>query len=253
VRVRECTLTGLLAQVVYLDLLGLAEPAAKATLLNGLKQGRGKPETAPAFPGAPLRAVPERPRFPGGLPSIWNVPHARNPNFAGREDLFADLSRILNAGEAAAVTQAITGLGGIGKTQLATEYAYRYASNYAVVWWMRAEEPATLTADYAALATALELVSPDMSDQAALVPLVGQWLRQQRDWLLVFDNARAPAEVRSYIPPGGAGHTLVTIINAQHRHPFAAHWGEGTTSSSDAQQFPVGGRSAATSGSVPAD
>ena len=37
---------------------------------------------------------------------------------------------------------------------------------------------------------------------------------------------------------------LASIINAQHRHPFAAHWGDGTTSSSDAQQFSVGGRSA---------
>ena len=55
----------------------------------------------------------------------------------------------------AALTQAISGLGGVGKTQLAVEYAYRHAGDYAAVWWVRAEEPGPLAADYAALAGAL--------------------------------------------------------------------------------------------------
>jgi TnpA family transposase len=48
-----------------------------------------------------------------------------------------------------------------------------------------------------------------------------------------------------YVRDETCRQALASIINAQHRHPFAAQWGDGTTSSSDAQQFPVGGRSAA--------
>ncbi|NIO68033.1 MAG: DUF4062 domain-containing protein, partial [Anaerolineae bacterium] len=60
-----------------------------------------------------------------GLPPIFNLPHLRNPNFTGREDLLAQLRSALTSGQPAALTQAITGLGGVGKTQLAVEYAYR--------------------------------------------------------------------------------------------------------------------------------
>ncbi len=59
VRVRDCELQGLLSQVVYIDLVGLAEEAAREKLLAGAKQGRAKPATAPGFPGI------EEPSFPG--------------------------------------------------------------------------------------------------------------------------------------------------------------------------------------------
>ena len=65
VRVRECELQGLLSQVVYIDLVGLAEQAAKEALLAGVKQGRVKPTTAPGFPGAAERVIAEQPSFPG--------------------------------------------------------------------------------------------------------------------------------------------------------------------------------------------
>jgi hypothetical protein len=91
------------------------------------------------------------------LPPIWNLPHLRNPNFTGRESLLAQLRSALTSGQPAALTQAIHGLGGVGKTQLAVEYAYRHAAEYDLVWWVRAEEPAALAADYAALAQPLDL------------------------------------------------------------------------------------------------
>jgi hypothetical protein len=65
VRVRECELQGLLSQVVYIDLVGLTEQAAKEKLLVGVKQGRVKPTTAPGFPGAAERIISEQPGFPG--------------------------------------------------------------------------------------------------------------------------------------------------------------------------------------------
>jgi hypothetical protein len=85
---------------------------------------------------------------------ISNFPHLRNLNFTGRKDLLEKLHEALASGERAAFTQtsAITGLGGVGKTQLALEYSYHHADEYQVVWWVRSEEPATLAADYAGLA-----------------------------------------------------------------------------------------------------
>jgi hypothetical protein len=57
----------------------------------------------------------------------------------------------LTAENTAALTQTLSGLGGVGKTQLALEYAYRHVGDYEGVWWLRAEEPVTLASDYAAL------------------------------------------------------------------------------------------------------
>jgi hypothetical protein len=73
----------------------------------------------------------------GALPNIWNLPH-RNPHFTGREGLIKQLHRNLTAGTATALTQtaAIHGLGGVGKTQLAIEYAYRFKDDYDMGWWI---------------------------------------------------------------------------------------------------------------------
>ncbi len=131
-RVRECELKGLLAQIVYIDLLNLNKTSAKRALLDGVKAGRVTPDEEPSFPGATPRATANEPRFPGSLPDIWNIPHIRNRNFTGRSDELAELRASLVAGETAALVQAsaVYGLGGVGKTQLAVEYAYRHGSGY---------------------------------------------------------------------------------------------------------------------------
>jgi transcriptional regulator with XRE-family HTH domain len=90
---------------------------------------------------------------------LWNVPFPRNPFFTGRDDLLNSLHNQLSNDHAAALTQslAITGLGGIGKTQTATEYAYRYREEYQSVFWVRAASRDTLIADFVALAELLAL------------------------------------------------------------------------------------------------
>jgi len=130
VRVRKCKPDGLLKAVIYIDLVGLSEEEAKKRLLEGLKLDRAEPSTQPTFPQQSPIVVPQHPRFPGALPPIWNVPHLRNRNFTGRETLLTDLRATLASGQHAALTQAITGLGGVGKTQLAMEYAYRHTGEY---------------------------------------------------------------------------------------------------------------------------
>jgi hypothetical protein len=145
---------------------------------------------------------------------LWNVPQARNPNFTGREEMLADLRAALTSGQAAALTQAIHGLGGVGKTQLAIEYAYRHRADYSVVWWVRAEQPAALAGDYAAMAAALVLPQKDAREQAVIVEAVRRWLEANTGWLLVFDNAgehpRIPAALgrrprNHHLPEPGLG------------------------------------------------
>ena len=149
--------------------------------------------------------------------AIWNVPHAQNPNFSGREDLLAQLRAELQSGQNAALIQAISGLGGVGKTQVALEYAYRHAADYALIWWLHAEEPATLARDYAALADPLQLSEQTASDQQETVNAVRRWLGQHPGWLLIFDNASTPAVVRPYLPPNQTGQVLITSRNPTWR------------------------------------
>jgi tetratricopeptide (TPR) repeat protein len=197
VRVAPCDPEGLLGPVVYVDLVGLDEGAARALLREELAaavRGRRPLQTDQQFPGGGLAAVVadlQRPRFPTALPPVWNVPYRRNPAFTGREQALAELAGRLGQG-AAAVTQALQGAGGVGKTALAVEYAYRHRSEFDTVWWVRAEEPATLVGDLADLAVALRLAEAGQADQQMGVLAVRRWLDGHDRWLLVLDNAQAP-------------------------------------------------------------
>nr|QNO48203.1 hypothetical protein PGANABGL_00017 [Methanosarcinales archaeon ANME-2c ERB4] len=136
------------------------------------------------------------------LPPVWNVSHHRNPNFTGREDIMADLRLALPSGAPAAWKQAVTGMGGVGKTQLAIEYIYRHKPDYKVIWWIHSDEPAAMAADYASLAASLDLPEKESTDQREMVGAVKRWLEHNSGWLLVFDNANDQRAIRDYIPRG---------------------------------------------------
>jgi hypothetical protein len=89
----------------------------------------------------------------------------------------------------------------VGKTALAVEYAYRHRSSFEVVWWVRAEEPATLVGDYAALADALGLAEAGQADQQQAAQAVRGWLHEHDRWLLILDNAQAPDSPTGLEPP----------------------------------------------------
>lgn len=215
--IQKCDLKGLLPAIIHIDLVNLDENAAKEKLLKGISRERAKPSIKPAFPDDKQRSVALQPRFPGALPPIWNVPHNRNPNFTGREEHLTKMKAALNSGEPAALTQAIHGLGGVGKTQLALEYAYRSVAEYDIVWWIRSEEHTTMAADYSSLAEELDLPEKDATDQQVIIKAVKHRMEQIPKWLLVFDNAKDPAEVRKYIPQGETGHVLITSRNPSWR------------------------------------
>jgi tetratricopeptide (TPR) repeat protein len=224
VRVRECDLRGLLAAVVYIDLVGRGEEDACQVLLAGVSAGRAKPEAAPEFPVLRYRAAPETAVFPGRLPVIWNVPYDRNSALAGREDAINRLRHALTSRESGSRVQALHGLGGVGKTQLAVEYAYRYAASYDLVWWTRAEDAATIAADLAALADQLGLPHRTDRNQREVTSAVLRKLEQITRWLLVFDNAAEPDTMREFLPRLVTGEVIITSRNPAWRgmaEPFA--------------------------------
>jgi len=143
---------------------------------------------------------------------FWNVPYRRNPYFTGREDLLTRLHGLLHAGKATALTQpqAISGLGGIGKTQTAVEYAYRYRGDYQAVLWASAATRETLISDFVALAALLQLPERDLADQGVVVAAVKRWLASNRDWLLILDNADDLEMAAEFMPLESSGHILLT-------------------------------------------
>jgi hypothetical protein len=209
VRVQECAPPGLLASRVYVDLVDTDEPTAERLLLAGVDKTGARPTKVP-FPGEPGGVtVGESGRFPGLGPAVSNLP-ARNLNFSGRGGLLERLHASLQAGSAAAVVPmgALHGLGGVGKTELALEFAHRFASDYDVTWWVPAELPTSATAALAGLANRLGV--KEVADQAEMVAGLFDRLRQRDRWLLVYDNAERPDRLVGLLPQGGGGQVLVT-------------------------------------------
>ena len=127
----------------------------------------------------------------------------------GREQILDRLAIALQPGQAAALSQpvAVSGLGGIGKTQLAVEYAYRHRQEYRLVFWVRADIRENVISDYVAMAS--ELHMPEMDIQQT-VDAVKSWLRTHGDWLLILDNADDLALAKEFLPPTHGGQVLLT-------------------------------------------
>ena len=151
------------------------------------------------------RASP--PESPGAPRRVWGDVPARNPVFTGREALLGTVRSALVSSDRA-VVQALRGMGGVGKTQLAAEYAHRYATGYDIVWWISAEQPELIGAQFSALGAELDCARLGADDAVVRRAVLGE-LRGRQRWLLVFDNAVHPQDITWWLP-GGAGHVLIT-------------------------------------------
>lgn len=160
------------------------------------------------------------PRYPGSETEIFNVP-ARNTRFTGRENHLWRLRTYLRSG-APVVLQgkqpaalqgmpvALQGMGGVGKTQLAIEYAHRFRSAYDVVWWMSTDPIGDIENSLTDLGDRLGIDSESSGPDTARAVLQALSRHRQR-WLLIYDNADEPDALRPFLPHGG--HVLITSRN----------------------------------------
>jgi tetratricopeptide (TPR) repeat protein/transcriptional regulator with XRE-family HTH domain len=142
----------------------------------------------------------------------WNVPYHRNPFFTGREEILLHLYTVLNTNNAAALTQAqaISGLGGIGKTQIAVEYAYRYREHYSAVLWVSASSRDAFISDFVMLAAFLDLPEKSEHDQEIVISAVKRWLSSNTNWLLIIDNVDDLQIIVEFLPTLSTGKVLIT-------------------------------------------
>ena len=145
-------------------------------------------------------------------PTIWHIPYQRNPFFTGREDVLTQLHSALHAENTVALShpQGISGLGGIGKTQTAVEYAFRYRDDYNTILWVKAESIESINSDFVTIAHLLNLPEKQEQEQHLIVEAVKRWFKNHIGWLLILDNADDLEMVRAFLPTDGQGYILLT-------------------------------------------
>lgn len=153
------------------------------------------------------------------LPSHWQVSNmpARNPNFTGRHKELTRLSKHLTSRSKVVTVESVRGMGGIGKTQLAIEYAYVHSEDYKVVWWVASEKAISIADQFGRLIN--EFSSDDTGNYATdtdkYPAIVDKLLQGSEGWLLIFDNAEESDVVEKWRPKspqrsGVPGHVIVT-------------------------------------------
>ncbi|GAA3201126.1 FxSxx-COOH system tetratricopeptide repeat protein [Actinocorallia longicatena] len=203
-----------------LDLAGLEEEQALERLLDALDQPIIDAEDRPQASRLDVR-------FPGGRksdPIVWNVA-PRNAIFTGRGSALEQLrDQLLQRGQsvvvAQVVPQALYGLGGVGKTHVALEYAHRFRTDYDVVWWISAEYKDRVNSSLAELAGKLGMaVGESVAEAAAAARDALRRGDPHPRWLLIYDNADDPAELKDDLPENG--HVLITSRNQAWSHVAA--------------------------------
>jgi hypothetical protein len=189
-RCEDTALRGLFAANVYQDLVGVDDPAERKKRILDAVDGKSTAQRPP--------------------PRVFAGVSPRLTHFAGRTEALERLDDILTGGKAAAITQtigraAVSGLGGVGKSSLACEYAHRYRDLYAGVWQAPAESRSGLLASLAGLAVQLGAARADDANvenaaKAGLRRLAGQ----RATWLLIYDNVTEPGDIADLMPAGGA-------------------------------------------------
>ncbi|GIH28547.1 hypothetical protein Aph01nite_68570 [Acrocarpospora phusangensis] len=175
------------------------------------------PASAPplVLPSEAARPITEVEASPG----LVNVP-VRGQVFVGRDDELTDLRESLER-PGPVVVAAVHGMGGVGKSTLAAQYAFEQRERFNPVWWITAETPANLDAGLAELAIALQ---PEMAGESLdiLAERAVVWLASHRGWLLVLDNVSDPADVATLLGRVSSGRIVMTSRLGEGWHRLGA-------------------------------
>ncbi|HET8845019.1 MAG TPA: tetratricopeptide repeat protein, partial [Ktedonobacteraceae bacterium] len=158
----------------------------------------------------------------------WSIPFRRNPFFTGREEVLEALHVQLGVNNTVALapSSALSGLGGIGKTQIALEYAYRYGLEYSAVFWIGAETEEQIVSSFVQIAEVLQLLGREDNNHQRVVSAVKGWLSTHEKWLLVWDNVEELSLLDRFRPSHQRGALLLTTrrqVLATHAQSFPLH------------------------------
>lgn len=201
----EAEMIDKLSQVISLD--ASITTNKKAELLKLASK-----DTVAEFLSSILLYVVNKPNFIVETITEHNNLPPQNPFFSGRIDQLANINQFLSKkGNAVNIKQIIAGLGGIGKTQLAIEYAYRYCYAFKnCIWFVNAETPTTTQNYFLEFANHFKLpLSQDYTSED-LQKAVSVWLNANKDWLLVFDNLETADVITPYLPQKYSGRIIIT-------------------------------------------
>jgi transcriptional regulator with XRE-family HTH domain/tetratricopeptide (TPR) repeat protein len=142
----------------------------------------------------------------------WSIPYQHNPCFTGREELLLRLHEVFTQKKQAVLTQscALSGLGGMGKTQVAIEYAYRYSLKHSAVLWINASTAEAMMSSLMAITHTLQLATGHRQDHAKTIAAIVHWLNQHHNWLLIVDNVEDIELTKHFLPTAHNGAYLFT-------------------------------------------
>ncbi|MFE7468008.1 FxSxx-COOH system tetratricopeptide repeat protein [Streptomyces sp. NPDC057499] len=203
--VTTATLPGATAVLGAADLTNVGAEEAERRLLTRLG--------LPADPLPEPAGTRQGPRYPADPSEVWGGVPRRNVRFTGREELLSSVYRTLQDAGSGAGVVTLHGMPGVGKTQLAAEYVYRFGSEYDVVWWVPADRRALYRQKLAELAPELGLSTG--AEYGERLRAVRDALRRgepHSHWLLVLDGADEPGNISDLVPIG-PGHVLITSRN----------------------------------------
>ena len=182
------------------------------------RRATGQPARAPSLIAptvktmSPMASLERKSPSPPSPKQLFTVPLLENPFFTGREEVLHELKKTLDRSGIAA----LTGLGGMGKTQTAAQYAHHHRQHYPWVLWVRAQSADTLFADLSPLAGRLALPEREAKEQSVIVEAVLRWLDEQERWLLVLDNVEDYSVVRDLSRKASAnGHHVIITTQTQ--------------------------------------